>query len=270
MASCPDHCRILEIVRSRDGEDDDDEDAKADDSDQASDSIEVDLQDSGQTPLAFQERSLREYFQAVDVDEKGLRTPPAAAHLTILEMAADLLFEAGDSLSDDEQPKLLSYAADFWAQHFVEIDLSKATDEEVRRVINILHKLLNNYNNVSRNFEHFAGSSYSGMMPESGAPWLDTVREWAGRATSSTCAGLLTPEVNVWAKEIISSREPLLVLAHGHVLNWYKYAISLSNRSRILSKLAITHEHYLLYFGKSSPGLCRSQSPSSTLFFHLL
>ena len=215
--------RILEIVRSRDDDDDDDdEDAKASDSDQVSESIEPDIQDSGQTPLAFQERSLREYFQAVDVDEEGLRTPPSAAHLTIFEMVAELLFEAGDDLKDDERPKLLSYAADFWAQHFVEIDLSKATDEEVKRVINILHKLLNNYNDVSRTFEHFAEFPYSGMMPESGASWLNTIKEWAGRATSSTCSVLLAPEVNKWAKEITSSQEPLMVLAHGHVLNWYQ------------------------------------------------
>jgi hypothetical protein len=184
--------------------------------------MEVDPQDSGQTPLAFQERSLREYFQAVDVDEKGLRTPPSAAHLTIFEMAADLLFEAGDQRKDDEQPKLLSYAADFWAQHFEEIDLSKATDEEVKRVVNVLYKILNNHNNVSRTFEHFAGSSYSGMTPESGAPWLNAIKEWAGRAASSAGSGLLTSEVKTWAEEIISSQEPLMVLAHGHVMNWYK------------------------------------------------
>lgn len=216
-----DHNRILEVVRNRDGDDDDDDDdAKADDSDPAHDSIEVDLQDSGQTPLAFQERSLREYFQAVDVDEKGLRTPPSAAHLTIFEMAADLLFNAGDQRKDKEQPKLLSYAADFWAQHFVEIDLSKATDEEVKRVVNVLYSLMNNHNNVARTLEHFAEFSYSEMTPE--GLWLNTLKEWTGKAISSNCAQLLTPEVETWAKEITSSPEPLITLAHGHVINWYK------------------------------------------------
>lgn len=211
---------ILEIVKSRDGDDDDDEEGKTDDSDHADESIEVDLQEGGQTPVAFQERSLREYFQAVDVDEKGLRTPPSAAHLTIFEMAADLLFNASEKLKDKEQPKLLSYASSFWAQHFVEIDLSKATDDEVKRLVNALHKIMSNHNNVARTFEHFAELSYSEMTPDNEGLWLNTLREWAGRASNSP--GLLVPEVETWAKEITTSQEPLMTLARGHVVNWYK------------------------------------------------
>jgi hypothetical protein len=181
--------------------------------------MEVDIQGGGQTPLGFQERSLREYFQAVDVDEKGLRTPPSAAHLTIFEMAADLLFNAEEIPKDSEQPKLLSYAASFWAQHFVEIDHSKASEDEVKRVVNILHKIMTNHKNVARTFEYFSQFSYSEMTPENEALWLSTLKEWTGRASHSS--GLLAPEVDTWAKEITTSQEPLVMLARGHIINWY-------------------------------------------------
>lgn len=181
------------------------------------------VQEGGQTPVAFQERSLREYFQAVDVDEKGLRTPPSAAHLTIFEMAADLLCNTDETLKDKEQPKLLSYASSFWAQHFVEIDLSKATDEEIKRVVNALCKIMCNHNNVARTFEHFFEQfdklPYSELTPDNEGLWLNRLREWAGRASESP--GLLAPDVESWAKEITKSQEPLMILARGHIMNWY-------------------------------------------------
>ena len=236
-----DHIRILDIVRSREGDDDDVEDeAKASDSDNGNDNIEVDISGSGQTPLAFQERSLRDYFRAVDVDEKGLRTPPSAAHLTIFEMAADLLFNAGNEVRDSQQPKLLQYAASFWAQHFVEIDLSKASDEEIKRVVNILHKIMTNYNNVARNFEHFSSLSYSEMTPENEGLWLSTLKEWTGRASNSTAP--LDPEVGAWAKEITTSQEPLMALARGHVVNWYTE----NNGWRILRAFAFARDAFKL------------------------
>ncbi len=213
--------RILELARSPDYDDDDEVDEKSDGSDQSTDGVEIDLQDSGNVPLNFQERSLREYFQAVDVDEKGLRTPPSAAHLTIFEMAADLLFKAKDQSDEDKQPKILNYAADYWVKHFVEIDLSKSTDDEVTRVVGILYKVMNNHNNVASVFEQWGNTLYSELLPEGdGAPWLKNIKDWTVKATSANTV-TLAPDVEVWAKDFVTSETPLMTLARGHVLNSY-------------------------------------------------
>lgn len=213
--------RILELARTPDYDDDDEGDEKADASDQSTDGAEIDLQDSGNVQLNFQERSLREYFQAVDVDEKGLRTPPSAAHLTIFEIATDLLFKVHEKEDDDDkQPMILNYAVDYWAKHLVEIDLSKATDNEVARVVGILYKIMNNHNNVAAIFETFGNTLYSELLPEDGAPWLKTIKDWTVNATSSDTV-TLTPDVEVWAKDFVTSEAPLMTLARGHVLNSY-------------------------------------------------
>ena len=235
------HTRILELVRTRDGDDDDhDNDDKGSDSDNGIESVEVDMSGSGLTPLAFQERSLREYFQAVDVDENGLRTPPSAAHLNIFEMATDLLISADVQLKDTQQPKLLSYAASFWAQHFVEIDLSKASDEEVKHVVNILYKIMTNHRNVARVFEHFSEFSYSEMTPEKEGLWLNNLKEWTSSA--SKIPGLLDPEVDTWAKAITTSQEPMMTLARGHVINWYAQ----NNGWRILKAFTFARDAFKL------------------------
>jgi hypothetical protein len=136
-------------------------------------------------------------------------------------MAADLLFEANPNVKDDEQPKLLSYAAEFLFQHLQEIDLSKTTDDEVRRVVIILYRILNNHNNIAKTLEHSATSSYSGMTPDGEAGWLATIKEWAHQAISSSCSELLPSEVKVWADSIALSQELLMVLARGHVVNMF-------------------------------------------------
>ena len=138
-------------------------------------------------------------------------------------MTADLLLNTDEKLKDKEQPKLLSYAATFWAHHFVEIDLSKATNEQINRVVNALHKIMCNHNNVARTFEHFFEQfdklPYSEMTPDNEGLWLNTLREWASRALE--VSGLLAPDVESWAKEITASQEPLMILARGHIVNWY-------------------------------------------------
>jgi hypothetical protein len=170
--------------------------------------------------LNFQERSLREYFQAVDVDENGLRTPPSAAHFTIFEMATEILFKAAEEDDDDRQPKVLRYAADYWIKHLVEIDLNSANDEEVLHVINITHKVMTNHKNIARVFETFSGFLYSEMLSESRVSWLEIMKSWVLRASGSTSI-TLSPGVEAWAKDFIATETPLMTLARGHVLNWY-------------------------------------------------
>lgn len=75
--------RLLELARTDEHEDDELDD-KADDSfDDSSEDAEDDIKDNGGSPLTFQERSLREYFQAIDVDKQGLRTPPYVLKILI-------------------------------------------------------------------------------------------------------------------------------------------------------------------------------------------
>jgi hypothetical protein len=214
--------RILELARGPEDDDDGEADEQSDVGDQLGGGNDMVIQDNGSAPLNFQERSLREYFQAVDVDENGLRTPPSAAHLTIFEMAAEIMFKATDNVDADEQPKILEYASAFWVRHFVEIDMSKAKEDEVVRVVNILHRIITNHKNIALLFEHWGGMLYSEMLADTNAsPWLNAVKAWAFRGTSVESVTLPT-DVGLWAAEFAKLETPLMTLARGHVMNWIR------------------------------------------------
>lgn len=84
--------RILELAREQDdGDAVDDEDQSTSPVEDSSVGQEV-LEQSGNTPLSFQERSMREYFRSINVEDYGLRTPPAKAHATVFVLLARLLW----------------------------------------------------------------------------------------------------------------------------------------------------------------------------------
>lgn len=225
--------RILDLAKI-DDEDDEDED---DDTDRDSgnnlpdDGKELNLKESGNITMTFQERSLREYFQAVDVDEHGLRTPPSTAHLIIFEMTASRLLSGYDRTNHAGDRNLLDYASRFWIRHFVDIDLSKATDEAVSRVVATLFKILQNSNNVARTLEYSSSQIYSEMLPGNDISWLNNVEAWIQRGVLID-ANPSSSDIMSWSKTF-TRETALLPLARGHIQNWFKECLGPANTACI-------------------------------------
>jgi len=208
-------------LRYDDDDDYDDEEweKRSDGPEESSGDGEIDIKDNRKSPLTFQERSLRDYFRAIDVDERGLRTPPSAAHLTIFEMATSMLFKDCGRPNYQNEQNLMSYAANFWIEHFAEIDPTTATDQEIIRVLNVFYRVLSNDNNTAQSMEYFGTRVYS-EMHESGASWLNKLKEWTDRAATLD-SGRFSPKVQTWA-EGYSVSQAMMPLARGHVENWYR------------------------------------------------
>lgn len=126
----------------------------------------------------------------------------------------------------EDEGGLINYATSFWSDHFVEIDLSKATDHDVSNVLNTLYRIMSNINNVAGTLEShtFPGKTYPSYARPDGTSWLDYLLKWVERGASFE-KGVLTTEVEEWIHCVATSpSELLLPLARGHVMNWYKVA----------------------------------------------
>ncbi|CAG8950026.1 hypothetical protein HYFRA_00004360 [Hymenoscyphus fraxineus] len=212
--------RILEFNRSQ--EDEEDLKERADDKTETSDAEEPGFHmESGKTPLEFQERSLREYFRVVKTEKNGLQTQPSTAHLAIFETCGSLLLSTGSEIEVEKRPKLLEYAAKYFADHLMEIDINSTSDDDAHRVVVVLYKILTNFNNFALVIEGFGTLLYSEMAPNGNGSWIDVVKKWAGRALSLD-ENVLGFEIAQWAKETITSEQPLMSLARGHVLSSFK------------------------------------------------
>lgn len=203
-----------------DDEDDEDGADKEDESDTPDDQNEISFKETGNITMAFQERSLREYFQAVDVDSNGLRTPPRTGHLTIFEMTASRLLEGCARPNYAMEKNLLDYAASFWIRHFVELDPSSATDQEIGSVVDKLYRFFQNTNNIARTLEYYSARTYSEMLPGNDLSWLKNVESWIQRG-KQVGADNLGPEVVTWMNNFVIETA-FLTLARGHVENWFK------------------------------------------------
>lgn len=214
----------MDLARNEEDEEEEDAPDREDESDAPDDLDQAASKETANITMAFQERSLREYFQAVDVDENGLRTPPRTAHLTVFEMCASRLLTGCDRPNYTGEGNLLDYAARFWIRHFVELDPQIASNEEVVRVVEILHQFFLNKNNIARTLEYYSTVTYSEMLPGSElAPdlsWLQNVKDWIGRL-SFLGAGDLNPESVAWA-QAFTRETAFLTLAQGHIDNWFK------------------------------------------------
>jgi hypothetical protein len=180
----------------------------------------ADIDDSGKTPVKFQERSLREYFRAINVEENGLRTPPSLAHLTVFELIVKLLCgEDVSKIQNEKTPRLKGYAAHYWAHHFVEINLGDINDELAARTLAGLAKIMSNKNNTSGCFESQQVSAYTEL--DKGIHFLEKIREWVSRGESFK-DGLVDPQTQEWIKSVQGSALAMMrALAQGHIENMY-------------------------------------------------
>ena len=198
------------------------EDLESDEAADEEDPTEFD--DDGSSPLRFQERSLREYFRAMDVDETGLRTSPSSAHLTIFEMITHILSQSSQKEGAEFTFELKEYAAQFWAQHFLDIIPSAASEDELIRVIESLALIMTNHNNVASSIEdcYIPYPEIFGESTERHKLFVDAVKTWAklGSALGSEKLTRLTKD---WVQDVsISPRRAMVLLARGHTLNWFE------------------------------------------------
>ncbi|CAN9079880.1 unnamed protein product [Alternaria alternata] len=215
--------RILELTQARQLEEDAKDDENDDDeNDESKDDgiLVIDYEDS---PLCFQDRSLRQYFKSVSVEDDGtteFRTPAAAAHLTILQMCVDIMITAAQEPRSSTRSGLTLYAINYWYEHLKELDVETVSSAVVRDVLVILHCITNNKNNVAKLFEELATDTeiYPEPTPDGPTAWFDTLTPWAKKATTLPI-GSINDEILDWAVTV-NRDNVLLPLAQGHVQNW--------------------------------------------------
>jgi hypothetical protein len=217
--------RILELSRTEPLDEDHPEDVKDDDAEDHGDDIVAEINEYRNASLTFQERSLRQYFRAVSVEAHGeeeLRTPASAAHLTILKMCIDILISSADAKDDTASSELKGYAVQYWYEHLKDLDISSASDEDVRQVLISVHRIMSNESNVASLFERQAQAAelYPKRDSETTTPWYDSLQAWAVRG-STIPEDTLSQEVKAWSGELVANpKDALLPLAKAHVDNW--------------------------------------------------
>jgi tetratricopeptide (TPR) repeat protein len=163
----------------------------------------------------------------MEVDDNGLRSSPSAGHFTIFEMAAQILntpeTESTDDKGEDKMGQLRNYAATFWMEHFLDVDLKNTSDDGVRSVISSLHTIMNPEGEALKNIElclsDFDKVSLFGDREDS--QFFDHFNAWLNCARNSDVSSF-SPEVLNWISSCSSQEEIMTHLAKGHVLNWFK------------------------------------------------
>ncbi|CAN9232776.1 unnamed protein product [Alternaria alternata] len=195
--------RILELTQTRQIEEDvKDDDQDDDENDEEKDDSIPEVED-GKSPLTFQDRSLRQYFQSVNVEDDGVtefRTPATTAHLTILQMCVDIMMEAAKDPNEPTTAELSLYAIRYWHDHLKDLDVENTTTEAIQQVVILLHRITRNESNIAKLFEKIARHTdiYPVSAGDTPTPWFETL-----------ITVLTVTEDNV-----------LLPLAQGHVQNW--------------------------------------------------
>ena len=215
--------RILELTQARQLEEDaKDEDKDEDEDDEVEDDGIPEL-GYGDPPLSFQDRSLRQYFKSVSVEDDGVtefRTPATAAHLTILHMCVDVMMKAAQEPLEAVSSGLTCYAINYWYEHLKELDAETASPEAVRDVVTLLHCITDNTHNVAKLFEKLARHTeiYPERAEDTSIAWYDTLFSWTARVSTLPDESL-DENVKLWMLTV-DRDNVLLPLAYGHVHNW--------------------------------------------------
>jgi hypothetical protein len=215
--------RILELTQTRQIEEDvKDDDQDDDENDEEKDDGIPEVED-GKSPLTFQDRSLRQYFQSVNVEDDGVtefRTPATTAHLTILQMCVDIMMEAAKDPNEPTTAELSLYAIRYWHDHLKELDVENTTTGAIQQVAILLHRITRNESNIAKLFEKIARHTdiYPVSAEDTPTPWFETLITWAHKAATLKDDSL-DPDVREWVLTVTEDNV-LLPLAQGHVQNW--------------------------------------------------
>jgi hypothetical protein len=215
--------RILELTQTRQFDEDvKDDDQDDDENDEGKDDSIPEVED-GKSPLTFQDRSLRQYFQSVNVEDDGVtefRTPATTAHLTILQMCVDIMMEAAKDANEPTIAELSLYAIRYWHDHLKELDVENTTTEAIQQVVILLHRITRNESNIAKLFEKIARHTdiYPVYADDTPTPWFETLITWAHKAATLKDDSL-DLDVREWVLAVTEDNV-LLPLAQGHVQNW--------------------------------------------------
>lgn len=161
------------------------------------------------TRIALQERSMRDYFRAVNVEENGLRTSAEHSHLLIFEFLAQLLCDDAPATKVDK-PCLHAYAAQYWAHHFVKIDVAP---EHVSQVLTAIARIFNNENNVAAMFEAYDAPCYDALEEQT-----SFLAQFEAFLRLSNGVDDISPSLRAWTESLIETpQKALLPLAKGHI-----------------------------------------------------
>ncbi|KAM0715393.1 hypothetical protein Q7P37_008891 [Cladosporium fusiforme] len=210
--------RILELAREWDeSEAADEEDCNSNAEDDDLTGTE-DLDQSGRTPLSFQERSMREYFRSINVGEDGLRTSPSRAHLAIFQLLVQLLCDTPADANGERGIKLQDYASHYWLHHFCEISIDTITDEEFNRALAGFHRIVSNVGGVTLAFETWNASDYVALGKE--LRFHDKLQSWFRKAGEVSS---LDAVVKDWASSHVEEpNKAFLSLGRAHVEDLFK------------------------------------------------
>jgi hypothetical protein len=215
----------LELTPVSRAEEENHDEGQEDDNEDADGETALNVDEYREAPLTFQERSLRQYFRAVSVEQHGLdelRTPAKAAHTTILSMCLDILRKSTAMTKDGRGPALRGYAVKYWYEHFAELDVDAATDVEIGQTLEVLHSILTDEKRVSRLFDHYAVQSelYAEAKEGESMPWYDRILPWVRKAADIS-EDLIAEPIRTWACNVIADEHHVLEqLSRAHIKNW--------------------------------------------------
>ncbi|KAI9685512.1 MAG: hypothetical protein M1822_004370 [Bathelium mastoideum] len=213
--------KLLRVAQNNDDTDGSSDESGSDALESADDtSHQPNLDPSILLPLSFQERALRQYFRELSKDEDGLRSSPSSAHLIIFRTAAMILTNEKSEESTADLP--VSYAADYWTQHFLNIKIEDLSDEEVIEGIKSLYAIVSNHGAALEKIEENA--SVIGIfgdatdMPED---MVNSLKKWTDKFKSLPTKPV-TVEIRDWVHDISGDAARLMIqIARQHCYNWF-------------------------------------------------
>lgn len=241
---------FLDIVGATGVNEDDEQDGPGDENGTIPDVSGLELfqpYDADASVVKVLNRPLRDYLRRNNTESPNLRIPTNRCHTMIFEFSIKMICSLDPQLARDGGSALSAYAATYWGKHFQEIDLQKASDQEVASIIRLMRCILTNSNDAAKFIEGHCDtdddtSFYAeslGITKRVGNEFMDSLMRWMERASA------ISPEI---VDEVTRQRvrkamhDPLKImapLAKGHIVNWladlkdesnsYDFAVDLLN-----------------------------------------
>jgi hypothetical protein len=172
-------------------------------------------------------RPLKDYLRRNDTESPNLRISTKRCHITIFELSVKLICSLDPQSAKEGGSTLNRYAATYWGKHFREIELQKASDQEVASVMQMMRCILTNYNDAAKFIEAHCDTDDDtdfyyeslGMTTRVGNEFMDTLALWMERA-SAMSPDVVDEATLQWIRK--SRREPLKLMAplvKGHIVN---------------------------------------------------
>lgn len=204
---------------------------------------DIDLPSDSSLFLQFQERSLREHFRGETKSQAIIRDTPLVSYLNLFSTTVDVLtknFETPEQHS--ASVALQIYAVGYWLRTFVDLDEAEgpqdqeenededegtedkekdpkpfsATEDQIIQVVEGLHRITSNQNNVSGLIMDHGDKCYD-SFDEDIAKVFGKWAKWGLECTQD-----LSKEAKQWATETtLKPEEVLQPLARGHVEYWF-------------------------------------------------